>query len=57
MSPVTIHTVCRGPAVCLLPFLLLFAAPRISSADEIRPGMLEITERDNGWVDVTWKVH
>jgi hypothetical protein len=24
-------------------------------ADEIRPALLEITERDGGWVDVTWK--
>ena len=56
MSPVTFNTVFRGLAVCLLPFLVLFTAPTVSLGDEIRPGMLEITERDNGWVDVTWKV-
>jgi hypothetical protein len=25
-------------------------------ADEFRPALLEITEREDGWVDVTWKV-
>ena len=27
----------------------------IAMADEIRPALLEITERDGGWVDVVWK--
>jgi hypothetical protein len=27
----------------------------IAGADEIRPALLEITERDGGWVDVIWK--
>ena len=46
------------------PFLLLFAAlslgaactPVIGVADEIRPALLELDEREGGWVDVTWKV-
>ncbi len=36
--------------------LLLLAAPFPVSADEFRPALLEITEREGGWVDVTWKV-
>ncbi|TDI90989.1 MAG: HupE/UreJ family protein, partial [Chloroflexi bacterium] len=41
-------------AVGLL-FGLLVAAPSVF-ADEIRPALLEINERDGGWVEVTWKV-
>ena len=37
-----------------LLFGLLVAAS--SLADEIRPALLEINERDGGWVEVTWKV-
>lgn len=36
-------------------FLLLFA-PFSLVADEFRPALLEINEREGGWVDVTWKV-
>jgi hypothetical protein len=36
--------------------LLPVSAPTVSSADEIRPALLEITERENGWVEVAWKV-
>ena len=41
-------------AFCLLPVLLAFsfALP----ADEFRPALLEVTERDGGWVEVKWKV-
>ena len=39
-----------------LALLVLLALPGLSFADEFRPAMLEITERDNGWVDVVWKV-
>jgi hypothetical protein len=53
---ITLESVWRGLAACLLPILVLFAAPTLCIADEIRPAMLEITERDNGWVEVTWKV-
>lgn len=41
----------------LLSGLLLACASIMGSAlaDEIRPALLEITERDDGWVDVVWK--
>jgi len=35
--------------------LACFAMSGNASADEIRPALLEITERDGGWVDVVWK--
>ena len=35
---------------------VLLAAPLSAPADEFRPALLEITEREGGWVDVTWKV-
>jgi HupE / UreJ protein len=58
MNPdrVSIGPLWRNLAACLLPLLVLVAAPTVSPADEIRPAMLEIVEHDNGWVDVTWKV-
>jgi len=36
--------------------LLALAVPSVSHADEISPALLEITEREGGWVDVTWKI-
>jgi hypothetical protein len=36
--------------------LLLFSVPLTLLADEFRPALLEINEREGGWVDVTWKV-
>jgi hypothetical protein len=39
--------------LCLL--LTSIAMTGIAHADEIRPALLEITERDGGWVDVVWK--
>jgi hypothetical protein len=36
--------------------LALLFTPRVSLADEISPALLEITEREGGWVDVTWKI-
>lgn len=44
----------RGSRACLLLGLLL--APLNLFADEIRPALLEITEREGGWIDVVWKV-
>ncbi len=35
---------------------VLLACPFALSADEFRPALLEITEREGGWIDVTWKV-
>jgi hypothetical protein len=42
----------------LLAVLLLAVAltPVPAGADEIRPALLDITEREGGWVDVVWKV-
>jgi len=42
------------PAALLLLAGLIPAPP--SQAHEIRPALLEITERQPGWFDVTWKV-
>ncbi|RLA13814.1 MAG: HupE/UreJ family protein [Gammaproteobacteria bacterium] len=36
--------------------LLLLVVPNAVQADEFRPALLEINERDGGWVDFTWKV-
>jgi hypothetical protein len=36
--------------------LSVLAVPGALFADEFRPALLEITEREGGWVDVTWKV-
>jgi hypothetical protein len=44
----------RTLAVCAL--VALFTFPFMLLADEFRPALLEITEREGGWVDVTWKV-
>ncbi len=35
---------------------LMFAFSGNAWADEISPALLEISERDGGWVDVTWKI-
>jgi hypothetical protein len=44
----------QGFAAAVL--LGLLSAPFALLADEFRPALLEITEREGGWVDVTWKV-
>jgi len=44
----------RDVFVCLL--LALAAFPAVIKADEISPALLELTEREGGWVDVTWKI-
>ena len=43
---------------CIVASLLLLflAFPFAAAADEFRPALLEISEREGGWVDVTWKV-
>ncbi len=46
----TLHIFARA-VVCLIP-----ACPLVGWADEFRPALLELTERENGWVEVTWKV-
>ena len=44
----------RNIAACLL--LAVIVHPAAVSADEFSPALLDITERDGGWVDVIWKV-
>ena len=41
---------------CLAVILLGPYPAMQASAHEIRPGLLDIKERDTGWFDVTWKV-
>ena len=36
--------------------LLALITPFSLMADEFRPALLEVNERDAGWIDVTWKV-
>jgi len=36
--------------------LALVSFPGVTTADEIRPALLQLEEREGGWVDVTWKV-
>ena len=43
-----------GLATCLI--FLFVVAPEIAVADEISPALLEISEREGGWVDVIWKI-
>ncbi len=44
-------------AVSLVLVLIILAIfPSASFADEFSPALLEISEREGGWVDVTWKV-
>jgi len=47
---------CLRQRFATVSLLLLLAAPCAVLADEFRPALLEINERDGGWVDVTWKV-
>jgi len=54
----SIYRVARRIWLCLTAGMLL-ALPLFSAAvlaDEIRPALLELTEREGGWVDVLWKV-
>jgi hypothetical protein len=44
----------RAVATGLLGLLVLY--PAFLHADEIRPAMLQIEEREGGWIDVTWKI-
>ena len=44
--------IARGRTLLLM---LLLLVPVISSADDFSPALLQINEREGGWVDVTWK--
>ncbi len=46
---------CRSCPLLLCLLMACIPMAGTSLADEIRPALLEITERDGGWVDVTWK--
>ena len=48
------ETVWRSGIGGLLVFLVLY--PASLYADEIRPALLQIDEREGGWIDVTWKI-
>ena len=57
MNPGSIATaITRFYMVSCLLLLALIATPETSIADEFRPATLEVNERDNEWVDITWKV-
>jgi len=43
-------------ALIACALLVLLAVPTVVFADEFRPALLEVTEREGGWVDVMWKV-
>jgi hypothetical protein len=45
---------CRSLAVFALQLMLLLSAT-LAQADEFKPAVLEVVERENGWVDVNWK--
>jgi hypothetical protein len=46
----------RRPSLAIGAFLLLLTSAFAVLADEFRPALLELNERDGGWVDLTWKV-
>ena len=52
----TFNFTTRCRSIATITLLLLLAFPFATQADEFRPALLELTERDGGWVDVTWKV-
>ena len=37
-------------------WLLMLGMPFTLQADEFRPALLTISEKEGGWVDITWKV-
>ena len=43
-----------SPHQAFIAFLLLSLLPSILWADEFSPALLQITERQGGWVDVLW---
>jgi len=46
----------RRPEWVACALLVLLTSPIVVLADEFRPALLEVIERESGWVDVTWKV-
>ncbi len=49
-----IRTISRLKPLLQMLFCCALVSP--AAAHEIRPGLLDIKERDSGWFDVTWKV-
>jgi HupE/UreJ protein len=46
----------RWPKQVFALLILLLVVPSTVFSDEFSPALLQIDERDNGWLDVTWKV-
>ena len=46
----------QRPSFAIGLFLVLLTSAFALLADEFRPALLELNERDGGWVDLTWKV-
>lgn len=46
----------QRPSFAIGVFLVLLTSAFALLADEFRPALLELNERDGGWVDLTWKV-
>ena len=44
------------PRLAVAVILAVSTLPGTALADEIRPALLELSEREGGWVDVLWKV-
>ncbi len=40
----------------LASLFILLVTPTLIFADEFAPALLQISERDGGWVDITWKI-
>ena len=51
-----IKTVTSWSLTALMCMLAILSSTLSAQADEMRPGLLDIKERVNGWYDVTWKV-
>ena len=45
----------RSARSCLALLCFLLVTPFASHADDFSPALLQITERQGGWVDITWK--
>jgi hypothetical protein len=46
----------RSPVLALALALTWLLSPLAASADELRPALLQISELEQGWVEVVWKV-
>ncbi len=46
----------RWCSLTLVLFLILSVSPTVLFADEFAPALLQLNEREGGWVDITWKI-